>query len=511
MKKSIALVLALVFIMISMCGCNNESVSSLSSESTDGSESTVDYKVPESYEGPKLIATTVPTDAPNLSPDFAVKANGEEVGVYSDVNCWNGKVNFAYFDIADDFQADVTVNVNFSFESVKIYPENLGIVPERSNNELKFKVNEPNQKLTFVFDEDYKGTVLHLFVNRIDYDAPKEGEAGVTYFGAGFHNLKDMYPNGIIPVGNGRTIYIAPGAVVLGGIQITDVKNVSVKGSGVILMNYEDNPQKCITVNQSSNILIEGVISSMQTSPAWVTHIHYSTDVTIENYKVIAPHYASTDGIDISNSSSVSVSNSFIRSCDDCIAIKGLGSDKAAPGDAVANDNIHISKCVLWNDCNCSMVLGAETRASKYSNISFKDIDVIFSYDDKDHHERLSERAVMNIICLWSTYFEDITWENIRVNMGERLVGISFQPSFWFGTLKGDLSHPGHIKNVTYKNITSNNNSGSRISNEIMLYGWNKDLGISNITFDNVVIEGKKIKNDNEFLMDTYVSELKFK
>ena len=166
----------------------------------------------------------------------------------------------------------------------------------------------------------------------------------------------------------------------------------------------------------------------------------------------------------------------------------------------------------IWNDCNNAMALGAETRARHYKNIHFKEVDVIFSYDDLNHHTELDERSAMTIVCLEGTFFEDITWENIRVNRCERLACLTFKDNFWFGSIPGDQSTEGGINGVTFKNVTVSSNSGSSIANEILLNGWYRENTptkiVENITFDNVVIEGERVANEkNKHIKTNNTSE----
>ena len=106
----------------------------------------------------------------------------------------------------------------------------------------------------------------------------------------------------------------------------------------------------------------------------------------------------------------------------------------------------------------------------------------------------------MNICALHGTYFRNIVFENIRVNRCERLIGLGFKDNFWFGSIQGDQSYPGGIDGVIFRNIICESNSGSKIANDIWLYGWYKEgtptKQVKNITFDNVIIEGNLLQND---------------
>ena len=153
----------------------------------------------------------------------------------------------------------------------------------------------------------------------------------------------------------------------------------------------------------------------------------------------------------------------------------------------------------LWNDCNCAMGIGAENHCCLYENIRFMNSSILFSYDDPDYHDMLDERAAMTICCIHGTYFRNISYENIDVYHCERLIAAGFQPSFWFGALKGDQSTPGGIENLKYQNVKSYASSGSNIANQIYIYGWDKEgtpsKTIDGVTLDNVTIEGSKVSS----------------
>lgn len=504
-------------------GVSSSLSGSANSSVTGGKSSTVRSAAGSSShqslpDGNKLIVCDIPEETPTDRVMFQVKINGREAGVYSDINAWNQNVNFAYFNLTDGYTVSVEITANFSFSSVSVLPASLGIKPSVNGRKLNFQVSKTNLKMSFVFDNNYTGTTLHLFTNPIDLSAPVKSDNNTLFFGPGYYDLNnpDLDYGGQISLHSGQTLYLAPGAVINGPVEILNAKNVTIKGSGVIMMTRKNavNPQYgniCVTVNNSSEVHLQGIIVNSHRLQNWTTHLYYSKNVQIDNYKVISPRYASTDALDISNCQGITVTNSFLRACDDTITIKGLAGDSVAPSNAVANENIHVSGCILWNDCNNAMVLGEESRAKYYQNISFRNIDVLFSYDDRDNHEDLDERSVMTICCLQGTYFRDVTWEDIRVNQCERLICLTFKDSYWFGSLAGNQSYPGSISGITFKNITSKTTSKSSIANEILLHGWSADKTISNITFDHVMTGNNKLTSGSNITKNQYVSNLIFK
>ncbi|MBO2517356.1 MAG: hypothetical protein CW338_08815 [Clostridiales bacterium] len=466
-----------------------------------------------SAETKDIEAYPVPEGMPSQEVWFEISANGQEVGVYSDYNMEFDEVNFAYFNFRKGTEVDVEIRVLFDFRKVTVLPEGVADL-ETDGNILRFRAANPGDNYSFIFDDDYQYITLHLFTNPIDEDEEKIRTAFSTmYFGPGYHDLSDRQLN----IGTGMTLYVAAGAVLNCPVVVENAKNVTIAGSGIIMMDKKNavNPDYgtiVITLNHAKNVTIKGVIAHAHRSQNWTTHVYYSSDVTIENYHVVSTRYASVDALDITNSQNVTVRNCFLRSCDDCITVKGL-SGKATPQEAPANEHIHVSGCTLWSDCNNAMVIGEESMAAYYDDITFDDIDVLYSYDDRDNHERLDERAVMSIVLLHGTQVSNIRWDHIRVNNCQRLICMRFVDSFWFGSIQGNQSFPGGISGVTFSNITCSSNNTSRIANQILMYGWSKDKKISGVMFDNVCINGEKLRSMmNRYMkVNEYISNITFK
>lgn len=466
------------------------------------------------YSSDDLKTYRVPDEYPQEGdPLYNVSINGHYAGVYTDINAWKKLVSFTYFDFTPGKEVEVVVAASKAFRSYKILPESNNISSRQEGNTIHFKLKEAYQNISIVFNNDYKGNTLHLFANAIDTNAPTESSDNLVYFGPGYHDLTKTH-GGRLTTGN-KDVYIAGGAVVSGAITVNGNSN-HLSGHGILM---KTTPNDLVLIaNHSRNTTFEGIIVCSHRDGGWTVGMHEASEVTVQNVKVVSPRYASTDGFDIVNSSNITLKNIFVRSCDDAIAIKGL-IDKE-PAKCPPNENMLFQKIQLWNDCNNAMCLGAETRAKHYKNIHFKDIDVLFSYDDRDNHTQLDERSVMSIVCLEGTYFEDITWENIRVNRCERLMCLTFKDNFWFGTIQGDQSTEGGMENISFKNVTVASNSGSSIANEIILNGWYKydtpTKIIKNIIFDNVTIQGKRISTENDIKTNNtterkLVTDLQFK
>lgn len=320
----------------------------------------------ENYVSDKLITYMVPKEFPlEGSPEFTVSVNGVYTGVYNDLNYWKGNVGFCYFDFQSGYDVWVSVTSATSFASYKLFPASTQINSKRNGNTIHFKINKADHNFTIVYDKDYQGKAIHLFANSIDKKMPDPADTTVIFFAPGYHDLRKLYKDGDLVIGGDQIVYIAGGAVVDGEISIYKGTRAKEGGRGMI-MNTRN--QMLLTVAESLECKVEGIVVHGHRAPGWITGINRSQHITFDGLKIISTRNASTDGCDISNSSHITLRNLFIRSCDDAIAIKGL-MHGMQPADCLPNKNMLFENLQLWNDCNNAFAMGAETRASVYENI----------------------------------------------------------------------------------------------------------------------------------------------
>lgn len=454
---------------------------------------------PDAAQKPDVIAYPAPQEYPQVGVNYIVKVDGQDVGVYSVNNSWEKAINFATFELREGKTATVEVTPLFKYNTYRILPDKYGKKSDRNDNSIRFEISDPKEKLSFVFDDNYKNTTLHLFVNPIDDNAPTESTDDFIYYGPGFHKLRNN-----ISLDSGQTLYVANGAVISGHVDISYVDDVTVKGSGIIMRDETSvGDAQGIAIFQGNNINISGVIVNIHRPKEWSLSMRRSKGVTIDNIKTVSPEWASTDGIDIINSQDVTVTDCFLRATDDTITIKGRPEGFEEIGEQPSNENIKVKSCILWNECNNAMVVGEETQAKYYKNISFEDIDVIYSYDDIYYHESLYDRAAISIISINGADMENITWDNIRVNECERLICLSFIDEGYKTKIDESESQVliGNMKNVTIKNVTSNSTSKGLYANQIYLRGWDKDKKIINLNLENIVINGEKLTENSPLIV----------
>lgn len=457
---------------------------------------------PEPQELP-VIAYAAPAELPvnYRSQDFAVHAGDTPIDLYNaGNNSWNSPVSYGYFDLPG--AAVVTITPDFAYESFELLPRSLGLAGQRDGDAITFRLLEPTN-VTLVLDGNYQGKVLHLFAQAPESGIPDPDDPNVIFFAPGYHDLGE-YGSLPLMIESNQTIYISGGAVVRGRLRAEGATNVTVRGRGILLNDYRSNDSYddiALALAYVTNATIQDIIVNRDTN-SWTASMYGSSNVDVLNYKAVSPRFASSDGFNIVSSHDILFDGAFIRSADDAIAVKGMSAE-ADPSRALPVYNITYKNAQLWSDANNGIGIGAETVAAYFRHIRFDNIDVLYNYDDRDHPDVLPDRSAINIFALHGTEFRDIIFENIRVEKAKRLINLEMDTSFYFGAIHGDWTWPGTMAEITYKNITSYSDG----TNEIKLAGWSSDRIISDVAFDNLVINGARVKStdDPHFMINSYV------
>jgi hypothetical protein len=348
------------------------------------------------------------------------------------------------------------------------------------------------------------GRTLHLFANGLEEDAPSPDDSNVIYFGPGYHDVgqdRDWQ----IKLESNQTLYIAGGAYVVGYVSADKAENVKICGRGV-LAQFRGMPQvRSIHMIDCQGIRISGIILNRQRD-GWSGNLIRSRDIQITNYKVVSPVIWSTDGLNLLNSSDAVYDDCFFRAGDDNISIKGTGASNTHgnpeenPKLGLPNRNILVENCIFWSENNNAVVVGQESKAACYENITFRDCDVLFVRDEQ------AIKAALAVICLHATDFRNITFENIRVGPCGQLITVFYSENLF--EIPGSQGFPGEINGLVFMNITASG-PGSKA---IRIEGWSEDKQDRNVTLENVAINGERVTEDSRYLItNDYVSGLVFK
>jgi hypothetical protein len=366
---------------------------------------------------------------------------------------------FASFDMAQP--VTVTVTLPKQVTSVKVLPSSAAIVPTISGNTFTYELTEP-KKLTFEVNGEWVNA-LHVFANPVETDIPDPNDPNVIYFGPGIHEISAL------KIYSNQTLYLAEGAILKANphysapasnfiVELVG-NNIKIAGRGIIdAEGYSTHSRNFIGVNSCSNVTIDGII--ITNSPTWTLSLRACTGVNINNIKIFG-HRANSDGIDICNSSNVTVENCFLRTLDDLVVVKTLNNSPQST-------NIIVRNCILWNEVAHALSIGAELRAN-VDNVLFTDCDVI--------HDKGREWTLRVYHCD-AAVISNIRFENIRVEESKRLI------SLWIGEAGWSTdTERGHINGVTFKNI---NSTGNPLT--VNLTGYDATHKIENVTFEQVRI-----------------------
>jgi Glycosyl hydrolases family 28 len=433
-----------------------------------------------------------------LSRDFKVSVEGKDVPVYmarvARVDQRLKEISESYFDTASfayfDLAEPVTVTVNFpsKINTAKILPAVSGIIPKIIGNSLSFSINVP-KNLTIEINGDIVSS-LHIFANPPEKDVPSPADSNVVFFGPGIHEVSQM------TIGDNKTLYVAGGAYVRALISPEEKssgrrnlpptftirgKNITVRGRGIIDATFCPTRSRNMFMVRGKDVKIEGVIL-LDGSP-WFMPVRQSENVSIDNIKIIG-YRGNSDCIDIANCRNVTVEKCFLRSSDDLIVIKS-DRNQGKVNHIIARD------CVLWNQFAHALSIGAELRED-IDDVLFTNCDVI--------HDTGREWALRIFHCD-SSRVTNVRFENIRIEDSRRLISLWIGKSVW----SLDKEQRGWIDGVVFKDIKA---SGSPLT--IAFVGFDDKHGISNILFQNVLLNGKPLRND-DLQMNTFVKNISIK
>lgn len=317
-----------------------------------------------------------------ISMDYRVFVNGEEIPVYT---CSISKYPFntvwpghqrpieqtelaSFVNIVSDEELKIEVISNIKSERVLIKPYSKNIKHTEKDGKISFTLSDNG---AYVLEMGSYHYCLYIF-NSKPISAPEKTQV-TYYFDAGIH-----FP-GKITLKSNESIYIDKDALVYGSVFAEDAENIHIFGNGIFDDSHEERTgnycyEKYINGNMKfydcRNINIEGV--GMTNSAIWCLNLFGCFNVHVDDIKIFGQWRYNSDGIDIVNCQNIFIKNSFIHSFDDTVTIKGI--DKYGHID---NKNIHIDNCVLWCDWGKCCEVGVETYCREYSDISFRNCDVL--------------------------------------------------------------------------------------------------------------------------------------
>lgn len=296
------------------------------------------------------------------------------------------------------FSADETVKLQVKckkqFTNAVIRPLSKQVAVQQSGDTVEFTLDQCGQ---YVLELDDVHFALHIFFNPVRNYSEEEKKAATYYFGPGLHfeqriNLRDN-----------ESLYVDENAVLFASVYAKNAKNVRIFGGGVIDGSTERRILRwelmgaavgIIRLVNCEHVRVEDVI--LRDSAAFVFNTFECNDVEVDNIKIIGQWRYNADGIDPVNTSNMVIKNSFVRSFDDSICVKG------AMGSNMAIENITVENCVIWCDWGCSFRIG-ELFVRETRNLTYRNCDVIHGF------------TAFNVLNYGQADVHDITFENINI------------------------------------------------------------------------------------------------
>ncbi|MGN6178724.1 MAG: glycosyl hydrolase family 28 protein [Mucilaginibacter sp.] len=415
------------------------------------------------------------------------KGDWQNAGVYQadvaaklDAQHVTKKTCFTYFDCSGN--VNVRVKVNYSnVRTAIVRPASYGIVPRIRGNFIEFSM-KPSQYISLEVNGDIFQN-LQLFSNVIEKDRPKAGDPNVIYFGPGVHNI------GRMEVPANKTVYIAGGAIVEGGFIMDHVKNINIRGRG-ILTQYIVRPDQNLSearplshgerddqmlIQYSENVNVSGII---EVPKGYSVMVGQSKQISISDFKSFSA-LGNADGIDIFCSSSVAINRIFMRNSDDCIAIYGHRWHYYGN-----TNNITIDNATLWADVAHPVLIGTHGDTSHpdtLQNIGFHNLVIL-----DQHENQLDYQGCMAINAGDSNLIRNISFENVEV--GNIRKGQLFNLRVMFNR-KYNTSPGRGIVHIRFKNVSY---TGSR-ANMSVISGYDDLRTVKDVVFENLKINGTLI------------------
>lgn len=273
--------------------------------------------------------------------------------------------------------------------------------------------------------------------------------------------------------------------------------------SDEVLKNMQGKYHRFLNFVDCKDVTVEGI--TLHNSTSWQVVPIHCDDVHISNIKIVSDQ-PSDDGIDIVRSKNVTIEDCFIRTKDDCIAIKAYMDYPKSEG----VDKVLVQNCTFWNALwGNGIEIGFELNAAEIKNIIFRNCDII----------HIEAGAAISIHNAGSGHVKNVLYDNIRIeDARQKLFDFAiFRSQYsedgtqdpeerkclylngaWDGVLvvpagekKQHAPFRGHISHITLRNIQITDG----LFPYSVFYGYDKKHNVKDVVIENLIVHGKKITN----------------
>lgn len=338
-------------------------------------------------------------------------------------------------------------------------------------HEISFTIDKPRQ---LSIEPDGKQGPLFLFADPVNAFHLRQGDKNVIYFGPGIHRPA----SGKVEVKDHQTLYLAEGAILKAGVVVSG-SHATVCGRGIIDGNdfvWGQHAPNMLTIT-GDHVTVKDII--IRGAASWTVPVRNCRHIVIDNIKILGGRAQNDDGIDIVNAQDVLVRNCFIRTDDDCIALKGM---QKPPADKNV-EGITVENSILWCDRARVFLLGHESRAPYMRDIQFRHISIIhFSMVpfllEPGENMRL-ENVLFRDISLYGEGQPELI--RLRPTINQYML----------------TKVPGFIRRVTFRNISVTGAAGAY---SIQLSGADKQHNISGVVMSGITLPNGPLTKESKNL-----------
>lgn len=429
-----------------------------------------------------LLTSALCESITDAEPSCRVWLNGQEITIHetavSHQRYWTAEPELSTTPVGIATCAGrCEVEIEFlhaQADSAVVRPLALGIVPEMRDGRVCFTLDQP-ANLTIEYNGQVEGA-LHLFVDEPDADKPDPDAPKVRYYGPG------VYRDVIITPRSNETIYLDEGCVIYGQIFCGLGKGFTIAGHGVLCGSIYDRYADTIvpiSLTNCSDFTIRDI--TILDPSAWTVNLLKCKNATIDNVKIVSAR-SNSDGFTFQNCQSITVTNSFVRSWDDSLVVKGYNGDVSG---------IVFDGCTLWTDLAQSCEIGYETRAKVIEDITFRNITVLHNFHKPVISIHNSDQAAVRHVT-----FENIVVEDAQMGEGDGtpyLIDLTTTESQWSASLIR-----GTIDGVTIRNVAVL--SGKKPA--IRIWSNDESSRIDHVTISGLTILGEEISSFDQLVYE---------
>ena len=295
-----------------------------------------------------------------------------------------------------------------------------------------------------------------------------EGQLAVN-LGSG-HILNGAY------LRDNQTFYLEPGAVVRGTLYAYGVKNVTIKGLGMIdvtpgMGSYYTNGILCAF---SDGITVEGI--TVNNPSSFNLALGQSKNIKVNNFKCFSS-YGASDGINTKACENVRVENSFVCSNDDALSVYATSVDYLG-----STKNYKAYNNILTSGIHMA-IHGQEFGNDEVSDVTIEKLYILNNATrcSNTFYQGMLGVNAGNGVTAKNILFDTVHIEELQKNQLFN-VRVFMNPNY--------NKEPGRlVENVTYRNIFYTGSENA--VNSAVISGSSADRVVKNLTFENVLINGK--------------------